>query len=97
MAAAGAQGGTGMPDPIHQFEISRIVPFKFFGVDASFTNSSLFMVLALAAVCLPLTGHARPAMVALTGILPGCRSASPRSVQHLFHALEQAIVRSLSC
>lgn len=35
-----------MPDPIHQFEINRIIPIKIFGWDASFTNSSLFMVIA---------------------------------------------------
>lgn len=37
-------------DPIHQFEINRIVPIKIFGVDASFTNASLFMVVVLAAI-----------------------------------------------
>jgi F-type H+-transporting ATPase subunit a len=36
-----------MPDPIHQFEIHRIVPIKLFGLDASFTNSSLFMLVAV--------------------------------------------------
>ena len=36
-----------MPDPIHQFDIHRIIPIKLFGVDASFTNSSLFMVVAV--------------------------------------------------
>jgi F-type H+-transporting ATPase subunit a len=36
-----------MPDPIHQFEIHRIVPIRFFGVDLSFTNSSAFMLLAV--------------------------------------------------
>ena len=35
-----------MPDPIHQFEINRIIPLKLYGLDASFTNSSLLMVLA---------------------------------------------------
>ena len=35
-----------MPDPIHQFEIHSIVPIKLFGWDVSFTNSSLFMLLA---------------------------------------------------
>jgi F-type H+-transporting ATPase subunit a len=35
-----------MPDPIHQFEIHPIVPIKLFGWDVSFTNSSLFMLLA---------------------------------------------------
>jgi F-type H+-transporting ATPase subunit a len=43
---AGSQG-TGMPDPIHQFEIHRIVPIRIFGVDVSFTNSSAFMLLAV--------------------------------------------------
>jgi F-type H+-transporting ATPase subunit a len=33
--------------PIHQFEINKLIPFKIFGVDASFTNSSLYMVIAL--------------------------------------------------
>jgi F-type H+-transporting ATPase subunit a len=36
-----------MPDPIHQFEIHRIIPLKLFGWDASFTNSSLFMLIAV--------------------------------------------------
>ena len=33
-------------DPIHQFQIQRIVPIEVGGVDLSFTNSSLFMVLS---------------------------------------------------
>ena len=41
--AAGHEGHS----PIHQFEINKLIPFKPFGVDASFTNSSLYMVLAL--------------------------------------------------
>jgi F-type H+-transporting ATPase subunit a len=36
-----------MPDPIHQFDIHRIVPINLFGYDVSFTNSSLFMVVAV--------------------------------------------------
>lgn len=35
-----------MPDPIHQFDIWPIQKFSLFGYDATFTNSSLFMVLA---------------------------------------------------
>jgi F-type H+-transporting ATPase subunit a len=31
-------------DPIHQFQISKLIPLDFNGVDLSFTNSSLFMV-----------------------------------------------------
>lgn len=46
-AEQGAHGGGGMPDPIHQFEIKRFSEFKLFGLDASFTNSALFMVIAV--------------------------------------------------
>jgi len=34
-------------DPIHQFEIQKIYPMEFMGYDISFTNSSLFMVIAV--------------------------------------------------
>jgi len=37
-----------MPDPIHQFEIKHYLPLEIFGIDASFTNSALFMVLTVA-------------------------------------------------
>ncbi len=43
-AAHGADGG--LPNPMHQFEIERLIPLKLFGLDASFTNSALFMVIA---------------------------------------------------
>jgi F-type H+-transporting ATPase subunit a len=33
--------------PMHQFEIKRLIPMELFGYDVSFTNASLFMVLAL--------------------------------------------------
>jgi F-type H+-transporting ATPase subunit a len=36
-----------MPDPIHQFDIHRLVPLEIGGWDVSFTNSSLFMLLAV--------------------------------------------------
>jgi F-type H+-transporting ATPase subunit a len=36
-----------MPDPIHQFEIHRIIPLKLFGYDVSFTISALFMLVAV--------------------------------------------------
>lgn len=34
-----------MADPIHQFVITPIVPFEISGIDLSFTNSSLWMVI----------------------------------------------------
>jgi F-type H+-transporting ATPase subunit a len=36
-----------MPDPIHQFDIHRIIPINIGGWDVSFTNASAFMVLAV--------------------------------------------------
>ena len=35
---------------MHQFEIERHLPLEIFGIDASFTNSSLFMVIAAISV-----------------------------------------------
>ena len=37
-------------DPIHQFQISRIVPIEIANLDLSFTNSSLFMLATTGAV-----------------------------------------------
>lgn len=36
-----------MVDPLHQFEIHTLIPLQFRGYDISFTNSSLFMVIAV--------------------------------------------------
>jgi len=47
----GAHEG-GLPNPMHQFEIKRLVPFELFGLDVSFTNSALFMVIAAALITL---------------------------------------------
>ena len=37
-----------MTDPIHQFEIQKIIPLELAGIDISFTNSSLWMMIAVA-------------------------------------------------
>ena len=34
-------------DPIHQFEVSPIIPIRIGGLDLSFTNASLWMVIVL--------------------------------------------------
>ena len=39
-----------MPDPIQQFEIKRLFPLNLGSLDISFTNSSLFMLIAAGAV-----------------------------------------------
>ncbi len=45
-AESGGHHGGGGFNPMHQFVINRYVPIKLFGYDASFTNSSLWMVMA---------------------------------------------------
>lgn len=57
---------SGLADPIHQFNIVRLVPIEIGGYDFSFTNSSLFMLLAvvLGAGFLYLTTSSR-------GLVPG--------------------------
>ena len=49
-----------MANPLAQFEITTLVPIQLGGVDASFTNSGLFMVLAVTAITLFLTLGMRP-------------------------------------
>ena len=44
-----------MANPLAQFEITTLVAIQLGGVDASFTNSALFMVLAVTAITLFLT------------------------------------------
>lgn len=39
-------------DPLHQFVVKEIVPLSFYGYNISFTNSALFMGLALVAPCI---------------------------------------------
>jgi F-type H+-transporting ATPase subunit a len=45
-AESGHGGGSGI-DPVHQFEIKRLVPMHIGGLDVSFTNSALFMIIAI--------------------------------------------------
>ncbi len=45
--------------PLHQFEIAPLIPLKIGGLDLSFTNSALFMVLAVAVSTLFLTAGMR--------------------------------------
>lgn len=51
MAETGANGtgaSEALHSPLEQFEIHTLVPLRFGGLDLSFTNSSLMMVIALA-------------------------------------------------
>jgi F-type H+-transporting ATPase subunit a len=49
-ADQGHGGGGGMPDPIQQFDITRIFDWNLFGYDAAFTNSAAFMVAAVLSI-----------------------------------------------
>jgi F-type H+-transporting ATPase subunit a len=45
--AAETHGGGERVNPMEQFQIERYAPLKIFGVDVSFTNASLWMVMAI--------------------------------------------------
>jgi F-type H+-transporting ATPase subunit a len=53
--AAGHEGHS----PIHQFEINQLIPLKLFGYDVSFTNSSLYMAVALSLISFSLISAMR--------------------------------------
>jgi F-type H+-transporting ATPase subunit a len=46
------KGSEHLPDPMHQFQIERYIPLHIFGIDASFTNSALFMLIAACLITL---------------------------------------------
>lgn len=52
-------GANDLVDPMHQFEIKRFVELELFGLDASFTNASLFMVIGIALISLLTIGGMR--------------------------------------
>lgn len=60
MADAASQSSHG---PLHQFEVYPLVDLHFGRVDISFTNASLFMVLAFSAVVIFIMGGMRRAAV----------------------------------
>ena len=41
-----------MSNPLQQFSLHRIIPIEFAGYDISFTNSSLFMIIAVSLACI---------------------------------------------
>ena len=53
-----------MADPLHQFQITPLVPIEVAGANLSFTNSSLWMAIAVGcAYLLVMTGTRQHAMV----------------------------------
>jgi hypothetical protein len=45
-----------MSEPLHQFEIHKYIPLSFEGIDLSFTNASLFMLIAVGVITVFLGG-----------------------------------------
>ena len=41
-----------MIDPMASFEIKTLIPLELFGIDISITNSSLYMILVVVAICI---------------------------------------------
>ncbi len=66
--------------PLAQFEIKKLVDINIAGIDASFTNSSLFMVLTVATVTLFLVGGMRK-----SALIPG-RWQSMAELSYVFIA-----------
>lgn len=62
-AHGGAEGGLAI-DPMHQFEIIRFTDWNLFGIDISFTNASLWMVIGVCVASLLL-------MLGSTKLVPG--------------------------
>lgn len=76
-----------MANPLEQFEIKPIIPLHVNGYDISFTNSSLFMVLAVASI------------IALFGfclrkrtVIPTLSQSIPETVYDFIHGLMQDTV-----
>lgn len=69
-----------MFDPLHQFEIHSLFPLEIKGINVSFTNSSLFMVIAVVLTTVFLVGGMRRAQM-----IPG-RWQSMTEMMYMFIA-----------
>ena len=69
-------------DPIHQFHIDPIAPLEIAGVDASFTNASLFMVAGVGAAAAFMMWAMKPAALA-----PGRAQVVAEGAYGFIHAM----------
>ena len=65
-------------DPIHQFELQKVFEFKPFGLDLSFTNSSLWMIIAVHKRVGPRRPVARSVAVYATNFRDGIAGGASR-------------------
>ncbi len=76
-----------MADPMHQFQIATLIPFHIGGVDLSFTNSSLWMLIGAVLSIVGLTiASERKAMI------PGRLQAGAES---LYNFIDHLITENL--
>ena len=78
-----------MASPLQQFEIVTIEPLTLGGIDVSFTNSSLWMVLALVSIWIFMVGGMRRAAV-----VPGRWQAAVESIYQFIAGLAQENIGS---
>ena len=71
-----------MASPLEQFEIKPIIPIKLAGVDISFTNSALFMVLAVVVSTLLLSFCLRK-----RSLVPGMAQSIPETLYEFVNNL----------
>lgn len=76
-----------MANPLEQFEVKPIIPLHFHGYDISFTNSSLFMVLAVLAI-VTLFGFC----LRKRTLIPSLSQSVPEAVYDFVHNLMQDTV-----
>ena len=69
-------------DPIHQFHIAPIAPLNIAGLDASFTNASLFMVAGVGAAAAFMLWAMRPA-----ALIPGRAQVVAESAYGFIHSM----------
>lgn len=76
-----------MSDPLHQFDVYTLFPLNIKGIDISFTNASLFMVIAVFATFLFLGGG-----IIRSKLIPGWWQCMVEMVyEFVFHLLEETI------
>ena len=83
--AAAAAEGHKVIDPIHQFEIERIIPIRIGDLDLSLTNSGLWALIAVGAVCLLM-------LTAPTRLIPTRLQSVAESLYELVFGMTQEVL-----
>lgn len=76
-----------MANPLHQFEVKTLVPMTIGGVDVSFTNSSLFMMLSLLCATVLMIVPMRNAKT-----IPGRWQSIPEMLYEFIHGIVRDMI-----